>query len=117
MRIAGLLFLQPLPDRLPAVLLSRQSAALRSQLDLGEHWRAAGTETEHAEDFLKRGSRLVVVAPIPLGLGIATDLYVATTQASHSGVLGAAVAISTLISLSALWYGIPLYIRNLQGHN
>jgi hypothetical protein len=48
MRIAGLLFLQPLPDRLPAVLLSRQSAALRSQLDFGEHWRAAGTETEHA---------------------------------------------------------------------
>jgi len=76
-----------------------------------------GYDGEDTEDFLKRGSRLVVVAPIPLGLGIATDLYVATTQASHSGVLGAAVAISTLISLSALWYGIPLYIRNLQGHN
>jgi hypothetical protein len=45
-------------------------------------------------------------------LGIATDLYVATTQASGFMSLGTITGLSSLVALIAFWYTIPLYLRS-----
>jgi hypothetical protein len=66
---------------------------------------------EDSEEFLKRGSRFVLTAPIFLGLGIAADLYVVTYAAVQSHGLGVAVGVGALIVLGTLWYGFPFAIR------
>jgi hypothetical protein len=66
---------------------------------------------EDNQQFFRQGSWFVVLAPIPLGLGIALDLYVTTTQASRSETLGATIALVGFLALIVLWYGLPLYLR------
>lgn len=66
---------------------------------------------ENTENFFRMGSWFVMIAPAPLALGIAADLYVATTQASNSTVLGTAMGLASLVALVMFWFAIPLYIR------
>jgi hypothetical protein len=46
-----------------------------------------------------------------LALGIAGDLYVASSKAVESVYLGAIFAGTTFAILAVLWYGLPLYLR------
>ena len=50
-----------LTDRLPAIFLGREPAALRSQLDLGEHWRAATVPMDRVLAAILRASALQVL--------------------------------------------------------
>jgi hypothetical protein len=68
----------------------------------------AGEDTEAMFDL---GSWLVVAATVPLALGIAGDLYVASAEAAESSTLGAAVALAGLAALIGLWYALPLLVR------
>ena len=66
---------------------------------------------EDTERFLQIGSWFVVASPVPLGIGIAADLYVATSKASDSPFLGRILAVGIFVILAVLWYGLPLYLR------
>jgi hypothetical protein len=55
------------------------------------------------------GSWLIIFAPIPLALGIAGDLYVATAKASESAFIGTTLALIVSAILAVLWYGYPLF--------
>jgi hypothetical protein len=69
---------------------------------------------EDTERFLQIGSWFVVASPVPLGIGIAADLYVATSKASDSPFLGRILAVGIFVILAVLWYGLPLYLRRHQ---
>jgi hypothetical protein len=56
----------------------------------------------------------VVASPVPLAIGIAADLYVATSKASDSAFLGTILAVGIFVILAVLWYGLPLYLRKHQ---
>ena len=70
---------------------------------------------EDTDRFLRTGSWFVVAAPVPLALGIAADLYVATLKATDSTFFGVVLALGILTILATLWYGLPLYLRSDQG--
>jgi Family of unknown function (DUF6328) len=84
-----------------AVILLMAPAAL--------HRIAFGGEDD--PEFLAIGSVFVIVAPIPLALGIALDTYVAIAHALESRMLGALLAAATTVVLAALWYAYPLMLR------
>lgn len=67
---------------------------------------------EDSETFLRAGSYCVIIAPLFLGLGIAGDLYVAISSALHSRELGIVLAAGVFITLSVLWYALPLILRH-----
>jgi hypothetical protein len=66
---------------------------------------------EDTYTFFSMGSWFVILAPVPLALGIAADLYVATSKASDSAFLGGILAGGVFTILVVLWYGLPLYLR------
>jgi hypothetical protein len=66
---------------------------------------------EDTQTFFRMGSAFVIAAPVPLALGIAGDLYVATAKASESPALAAVLAAIMFVVLAFLWYGLPLYLR------
>jgi hypothetical protein len=68
----------------------------------------AGEDTPR---FFRIGSVFVIAAPLPLALGIAGDLYVATAKAAESTALGAGLGIGALVVLVTLWYALPLMLR------
>jgi hypothetical protein len=68
-------------------------------------------EGEDTQTFFRLGSWFVIIAPVPLALGIAGDLYVASSKAVESVYLGAIFAGTTFAILAVLWYGLPLYLR------
>ena len=57
------------------------------------------------------GSRLVTAALLPLSLGIAADVYVATEKMIGIPAISAAAAGSALVFLLILWYAVPLALR------
>jgi hypothetical protein len=67
---------------------------------------------EDTTSFLGLGSAFVVAATVPLGFGIAGDLYVATAKAGESMMLGAVLALGAFAVLGALWYALPFLIRS-----
>jgi hypothetical protein len=84
-----------------AVILLMTPAALHRITFMGED----------TQSFFKMGSWFVIIAPIPLALGIAGDLYVATSKASESPALGGVLALCGLAVLVALWYVLPMVTR------
>jgi hypothetical protein len=67
------------------------------------------------ERFHSLGSRIVTVALVPLSLGLATDVYVATLQMRGNGRLALTMAILVLVLLSSLWFVIPLLLAQKHG--
>lgn len=64
MRIAGpLLFLQPLPDLLPAILFSRQTAAHSCELLFGEGDLGTVALPQHVYEgsLMRRNERFIIV--------------------------------------------------------
>jgi hypothetical protein len=66
---------------------------------------------EDSPAFFRMASAVVIVAPIPLALGIAADIDVAVGRALESPSLGRAIGLTTIVILAALWYGWPLWQR------
>ena len=71
---------------------------------------------EDTAAFFRMGSWFVVAAPVPLAIGIAGDLYVASAKAAESSVLGAVLALVAFATLATLWYALPLLIRARLTH-
>jgi hypothetical protein len=61
--------------------------------------------------FFRIGSAFIVAAALPLALGNAGDLYVATAKASESTAIGAGLGVGALVVLMTLWYALPLMLR------
>ena len=66
---------------------------------------------EDTPSFFTIGSWFVILAPAPLAIGIAGDLYVATSTAAASLTLGAILALAVLSLLTCLWYIVPMVLR------
>jgi Family of unknown function (DUF6328) len=66
---------------------------------------------EDAPEFVKIGSAFVIVAPVPLALGITLDTYVAVRRALEADAPALLVAAVTLLMLMGLWYVYPLMRR------
>ena len=70
-----------------------------------------GFKGEESKSFLSMGSLVVMVAPLPLAIGIAGDIYVAVEKAVESSALGYAAGMAAICILLFLWYVQPLIIR------
>jgi hypothetical protein len=66
---------------------------------------------EDTPSFFTIGSWFVILAPAPLAIGIAGDLYVATSTAAASLTLGAILALAVFSLLTCLWYIVPIVLR------
>jgi hypothetical protein len=70
-----------------------------------------GFRGEESRSFLSLGSAFVMTAPLPLAIGIATDIYVAIGKAVESQKVGTAAGVAAICVLLMLWYVQPLLIR------
>ena len=66
---------------------------------------------QNTESFHRMGSAFVIVAAVPLALGISADIYVAISKALGSLALGVAVASALAVLLAVLWFVQPLALR------
>jgi hypothetical protein len=66
---------------------------------------------EDSERFHRIGSRFLVAAAVPLGLGISLDMYVALVRATESPALGTAGAALAAVLFAVLWFVQPLLLR------
>ena len=70
---------------------------------------------EDTEDVYRIGSAFVTAATVPLGLGLAGDVYVVIAKISGSPAVGSAAGASVFVVLSALWYLYPLTVARTRG--
>jgi hypothetical protein len=70
-----------------------------------------GFQGDDTPAFHRIGSRFVVAAAAPLGLGISAEMYVAITRASQTPSAGLAVALVALGFFAGLWFVQPLLLR------
>jgi Family of unknown function (DUF6328) len=66
---------------------------------------------EDSERFHTIGTRLIVAAAVPLGLGISLELFVALVRATQSPTLGIVGACVTAALFAGLWFVQPLILR------
>lgn len=66
---------------------------------------------EDSEEFHDLGSRLIVLAAVPLAAGIALDLYVAAAKATGSFLIGTVIAVSAAAVMMGLWFAYPIVRR------
>jgi len=66
---------------------------------------------EDTPQMLRFGSGLVTAALLPLGLGIAGDVYVAVGHSLDNEALGIVAALGILALLLSIWYAWPLLVR------
>jgi Family of unknown function (DUF6328) len=66
---------------------------------------------QNTEEMHRIGSFLVTSAPIPLGLSIGANAYVAAVKITDSAAVAAALAAALGIVLFGLWYVRPLMVR------
>jgi hypothetical protein len=72
---------------------------------------------ENTASFLRLGSAFVVVAPLPLAVGISPEIYVVFLKVLDSPVQAAAAAVGGSLVLIGFWYVLPLIQRSLNGTN
>jgi uncharacterized protein DUF6328 len=65
---------------------------------------------ENTEDLYRVGSALAIGATLPLGLGMAGDVYVVIEKISGSSVIGSFIAGLAFALLTGLWYIYPLIV-------
>jgi hypothetical protein len=70
---------------------------------------------EDSEGLLRAGGRLLLVALVPLALGIAGETYVVFARIFESVVLGATAAVVVLMALLGLWFAWPMAVRRGLG--
>jgi hypothetical protein len=66
---------------------------------------------EYSEAFHRMGSRLLMIALMPLGLGMAGDACVVIAKITGSMQLGALAAALALSAFAGLWFAWPLIAR------
>jgi uncharacterized protein DUF6328 len=66
---------------------------------------------EDSEPFLRLGSRFVMMATLPLALGIAADVYVVFLKITHSFAIALAASVALLFATFVLWYFYPMWLR------
>jgi hypothetical protein len=69
---------------------------------------------ENSERFHTIGSRFVVAAAVPLGLGISLELFVALVRVTQSPALGILGACAIGALFAGLWFVHPLLLRARQ---
>jgi Family of unknown function (DUF6328) len=84
-----------------AVILLITPAAYHRLVEQGE-------ETEHFHRF---ASNMVVVALIPLSLGMCGDFYVVLQKVTGAQTFSIVASLLMLCFLYVLWFGLPLYAR------
>lgn len=67
-----------------------------------------GEETEHFHRF---ASKILVVALVPLALGLAGDVYVVVQKVTESPLVSVVSALVVLAIFWELWFGLTLYRR------
>jgi Family of unknown function (DUF6328) len=67
---------------------------------------------EDSPDVYRVGSALVTGATLPLGLGMAGDVYVVIAKISGSVAIGSFAGGLAFLLLSGLWYGYPLIVAH-----
>ncbi|HVH79476.1 MAG TPA: DUF6328 family protein [Stellaceae bacterium] len=65
---------------------------------------------EDSPDMYRIGSGLITAATIPLGLGLAGDVFVVIGKIAGETV-GAICAVAAALLLGVLWYGVPIAVR------
>lgn len=70
---------------------------------------------ENDEDFLRTGSRLVIVAPQPLAIGVAADVFVADYKVGESVTVAVSAGVPALLVLLSFVYGYPLWRSRTAG--
>jgi Family of unknown function (DUF6328) len=65
---------------------------------------------ENTEDMYRVGSALVTGATLPLGLGLAGDIYVVIAKISGSFAIGSFIAGLAFVFLIGLWYIYPIIV-------
>ncbi len=65
---------------------------------------------EDTEDMHRVGSALVMGATLPLGLGMAGDVYVVIAKISGSFAIGSVTGGSAFVLLTVLWYIYPIIV-------
>lgn len=68
-----------------------------------------GEETEHFHRF---ASRMLLIAMIPLALGICGDLFVVVRKVTESITFAITLAAAMLVFFYSLWFGLTFYLRN-----
>jgi hypothetical protein len=66
---------------------------------------------DESETFLRLGSRFVIVACLPLALGIAADVYVVFVKITHSTAITIAASVVSLLAMLLLWFLYPIWLR------
>ena len=69
---------------------------------------------EDTEDVYRVSSALVTAATVPLGLGLAGDMYVVIAKISGSSAVGSLAGASAFVVLTALWYLYPLTVARTR---
>ena len=64
---------------------------------------------EDDEDFFRTASRLVIVAALPLALGISADVFVVYYKVTDSMTVAVGGGLAALGVLLAFWYGYPAW--------
>jgi hypothetical protein len=70
---------------------------------------------EDDEDYFRTGSRLVIVALLPLAMGIAADVFVVYYNVSESMTVAVSAGVPGLLVLLSFWYGYPLWRSRTAG--
>jgi hypothetical protein len=65
---------------------------------------------EDTEDMYRVGSALVMGATLPLGLGLAGDIYVVIAKISGSFAIGSLTGALAFVLLTGLWYLYPIIV-------
>ena len=64
-----------------------------------------------SESFLRLGSVFVIIASLPLALGIAADIYVVFLKVTHLAAIALATSLAMLLTMLLLWYLYPIWLR------
>ena len=65
---------------------------------------------EDTEDMYRVGSALITGATLPLGLGLAGDVYVVIAKISGSFAIGSFTGALAFVLLTGLWYLYPIIV-------
>ena len=76
--------------------------------------RQYGEAVENTEDMYGVGSALVTGATLPLGLGLAGDVYVVIAKISGSFAIGSFTSGLTFVFLIELWYLYPILVARCR---
>jgi Family of unknown function (DUF6328) len=67
---------------------------------------------EDTEDMYRVGSALITAATLPLGLGLAGDVYVVIAKISGSFAIGTVAGGLAFMLLTGLWYIYPMIVAH-----